>query len=222
MTITLRFLTFLAILCAICTYSIAQENNGKVGDVRYSVLPPSQFERLNPGWVLMDGRPVNNTEYQRLTNQDSIPDGRAMFIRGANEGRNDVYKDIDNSTRGVGKPQASATGIPKNSPSNNLPVTINPRGSHKHRIFSDTPGSQRPLHGGEPPSYSGGPGPGDIKYEISGGSGQATLGETSNEPDHGHDESSIENRYFDTETRPSNITLYIYIKIDNPTTENEQ
>lgn len=59
---------------------VDKSDHWKVGDVRYSVFPPTYFERLNPGWVLMDGRACDSTNYSKLTGQDSIPDGQNMFI----------------------------------------------------------------------------------------------------------------------------------------------
>jgi len=182
MTNLLRNLFLILFLCSISALTLAQENYGKVGDVRYSVLPPNQFERLNPGWVLMDGRPVNNTEYQRLTGQSTIPNGQDQFIRGI---------DTKNETpRRPGDHQPWATGMPTNTFRTNEENSNHAHDFERYDVGGDT-GKVATTSGGglnrtyQPAATSKG---GAHYHAVTGG---------------------------DEETRPTNIALFIYIKIDN-------
>lgn len=65
------------------------QDEGKIGDVKYSVLDENKFRQQNGnGWVLMNGDTLdkNKTElnqYIQLAGE-IIPDGRGVFIRGMN------------------------------------------------------------------------------------------------------------------------------------------
>lgn len=83
-----------------------QTGNGRIGDVKYSVLNPENFVRENgKGWVLMDGRNINNTDLFRLTRLNNIPDGRGVFIRNMNAGRS-VAEGDPAGNRAMGSYQA--------------------------------------------------------------------------------------------------------------------
>lgn len=61
---------------------------GAIGDIKYSILPLSQFQSVNGDcWVEMDGAslPVGNP-LRTLTTVDTIPDARGVFLR-ANDNR---------------------------------------------------------------------------------------------------------------------------------------
>lgn len=92
-----------------------------VGDVVYSVLPPELFSKAHAGtWVLMDGAPLDASTQLHgfLTEQGRIdllqrggavrvPDGRGVFIRGMNLGR-DAASGDPAGTRQVGSDQADS------------------------------------------------------------------------------------------------------------------
>lgn len=86
-----------------------QKQDGGIGDIRYSVLLPSQFEDENgPGWVLLDGRPIDpDWKIPQLTsfNNNRLPDARGVFIRGMNLGRARSDGDPDGD-RNIGYPQS--------------------------------------------------------------------------------------------------------------------
>lgn len=64
-----------------------------IGDVKYSILEPSIFMKLNPGWILMDGGSsrISDSIYKKsilfLEYKIPLPDARGLFIRGMNEQR---------------------------------------------------------------------------------------------------------------------------------------
>jgi hypothetical protein len=72
-----------------------------LGDVRDSVLEPGVFTSRNAGWVLMDGRNVEGSDLFAINGAANIPDGRGVFIRGMDLGRNaiDGKGDPEGNTR---------------------------------------------------------------------------------------------------------------------------
>lgn len=84
-----------------------------LGDVRYSVLKPAVFEKLNPGWKHMAGQAMEeNWELYKLYNDEgllednlygvirnNLPDGRGLFLRGMNDGRADGKGDPSNDRK---------------------------------------------------------------------------------------------------------------------------
>lgn len=64
------------------------DNRPAVGDVVLSALDEATFQaQRNTTWVLCDGRNVGGSTYQTLTSQTNIPDFRATFPRGKDQGR---------------------------------------------------------------------------------------------------------------------------------------
>lgn len=57
--------------------------SGAVGDVKYSILNPTQFAAENgPCWVPMDGRALAPTDRLRIvTGRTNVPDGGGLFLR---------------------------------------------------------------------------------------------------------------------------------------------
>ncbi len=150
-------------------------NEGKIGDVKYSILEPAKFIVLHgDGWILMDGRNINNSELFRLTTMNTCPDARGVFIRGMNQSRNITEGDIDGD-RKAGAYQAD--GVKK----------------HQHG-FSDA-----------------------WFAEVNCGHGNE-LGSHSSDSDNMRCESGdvTDNGIgLLDETRPRNIALYTYVKINN-------
>lgn len=99
-------ITFMAVLIVGTIMAFGQR--AKVGEVRYSVLKPEQFIHLyGKSWVLMDGRNINGTNLFDLTKSDVLPDGRGVFIRGANAKRDFQSGDPDGD-RAIGSYQSDA------------------------------------------------------------------------------------------------------------------
>ncbi len=57
--------------------------SGAVGDIKYSILNPAQFDAANGDcWVPMDGRALAATDKLRIiTGLATVPDGSGMFLR---------------------------------------------------------------------------------------------------------------------------------------------
>ena len=79
--------------------------SGAVGDVKYSILNPSQFTSVNGAcWVPMDGRNMAGSALANLTNKTYVPDGSGLFIR------NHEYNDGNDPDRSVSTPIANVQG----------------------------------------------------------------------------------------------------------------
>jgi hypothetical protein len=64
----------LAVLETVCS--------GAVGDIKYSILNPTQFATVNgPCWVPMDGRSIATSKLSNILNINSIPDSGGLFLR---------------------------------------------------------------------------------------------------------------------------------------------
>lgn len=77
----------------------SNKDQGKVGDVIHSMLTEEQFIAENgAGWVLADGRDVTGSKYDTLILDGlggNIPDMRGQFLRGKNNTRSDGQENPD-------------------------------------------------------------------------------------------------------------------------------
>ncbi|OQP38617.1 hypothetical protein A4H97_17995 [Niastella yeongjuensis] len=145
------------------------QKNADLGNVQYSVLEPAVFRQVNgEGWVLMDGRNIQDSELFRLSGLTILPDARGLFLRSMNEGR-DVNQGDADGNRAIGNYQADAFK------------------SHAHQISPAHAVMDNDL------GTNGCEGGHDVRY------GRSVM-------------SSSE--YGGLETRPRNISLYLYIKIN--------
>ncbi len=152
------------------------KNEGKIGDVKYSVLDPDKFRELNgKGWVLMDGSSMENSGLAAITKEKTMPDARGVFIRGMNLGQTVENGDVDGN-RAVGKFQLDSFQ------------------GHKHYNQQMIQTGSRDI-----------PNTTDQRRRV-----EAGAVETAGVHDGGFGVPRISK-----ETRPRNITLYTYIKINN-------
>lgn len=177
-----------------------------VGSVIASILPyetfyseteKKQLGRINYSlalWVPADGRNVTGSRYTRITRNSYVPDLRAVFLRGLNQ----FYavdapviddKRLNPEVKSVGEYQADATKMPS------IPFkgTTTTSGNHGHTF-------KEYSHSGS----SNGP-----HWE---GTHHARNTPVDGDGRHSHD--IIINDGGDPETRPKNIAVYYYVKIN--------
>lgn len=188
-------LTIIIATAAFLAYSFIKKPSvdNNLGDVRYSILAPEVFEKLNPGWKLLSGQPMEkNWDLYRLLEtegllkngkysllKDNLPDARGMFIRGINNGRSATEGDPAGETA-VGRYQDDTLK------------------SHDHQLsFLD---KTEGIVGFHTTSGAGDP----HQQRITWGDRQPYGGAIAN---------IIVLPRGGTETRPKNISLYIYIKV---------
>lgn len=112
------------------TFSAAYAQNvacsGKVGDVKYSILNPSQFQAENGDcWVPMDGRSLQPSDRLRIvTGMTAVPNVGGLFLR-AQEFSNSPDNDPDRNFN-------SAVGSIQDDASERHSHTMTEEGEHTH------------------------------------------------------------------------------------------
>ncbi len=163
---------------------------GTIGDVKYSILPPTTFKKYNgDGWRLMNGQNIEGTQLATVAKRTHLPDASNNFIR---------CLDPKDKNRQVGSVQNDATRMP-----HNRFVTNNIQNTHKH------PNTRGRIH--SQPSNPGPPSGGGRADDF------AHRENTKPIQTYTKDYSWTHNHIInggDPETRPKNIALYIYIKVN--------
>lgn len=235
------FISFVAVLAALTLVSFtnainhqAEEHEG-LGNVMYSMLPPEQFQKQNgDGWVLMDCRNIERSGLHgflqdegltgMLMNGNQLPDARGVFIR--NMGYQDTLSN-DNQNRKMGSFQRFETGIHRKPGkfntskdggfSKKIEISIRDDYMAHFSRYSNLGDAKRqtvtPLLGirnawgsnGNITAY----GVENMYYRTE------TVNETISVGDHRHSVDLAKlTEIFGSETRPSNIALYLYVKIN--------
>ena len=169
-----------------------------IGTIIASMLEFERFQNIaGNAWKPADGRKVSaKSKYATLTGNTTLPDLRGMFLRGLNQfdpvkgPRLDKYKDPDGSRRKTGKPQEDATSLPKNK-ENPFKGNAVSAGDHSHIYFKAR------REGGRT---------GSNERSSSEGSSTGSSGS--------HTHTVLITAGGDSETRPVNIAVVYYIKID--------
>ncbi|WP_146199188.1 hypothetical protein [Arcicella aurantiaca] len=186
--------------------------SGAVGDIKYSILNPTQFATVNGNcWVPMDGRALAVADKLReiIPTMANIPDGSGAFLRSQEfEGKADRDKDRTSATAIA---VIQDEGFKSHNHENNLSVTttINSGGNHSHSFyigknsFQDGDGRQVVEHAGT---------------DNNSVSGDKSLINTTTTGDHSHTATSTVGGSISskggTETRPVNLNFWIYIRIN--------
>ncbi len=168
--------------------------SGAVGDVKYSVLDPAQFAAVNGDcWVPFDGRPLaSSAQLRQITGWSSLPDAGGIFLR---------TQEFENSPdRDPGRTSSSAVATVQEGELKSHNHTVNDPG-HTH-------GTNYPL--GHPPSAI-------VFLPTTGPAGYTVM-----VPNLNLFEFNISNATTGitiaaaggTETRPVNMNLWVYIRIN--------
>lgn len=177
--------------------------SGAVGDVKYSILKPTQFASVNGAcWVPMDGRTITGSALATLTSKTTVPDGSGLFIR------NHEFVEGNDPNRTVGADIAS--------------IQTEDLKSHGHGATTDEKGDH--IHGS---NANGGNANGNAGLSYMDGHNTAigtddnvaqmnTIGIRALSIDFAgkHSHTVTVNNTGGTETRPKNIDFYVYIRIN--------
>jgi hypothetical protein len=166
-----------------------------VGTVIASILPFEKFRKeAGDFWMPADGRKISTeSKYARLTGKKTLPDLRSIFLRGLNQfdplvgPRLDNYKDPEGKGRKAGSLQSDATCLPNKE----FAVNAGSAGAHTH-VYSKalSKGVKSGSHDGASAEMSIAASAGEHAHEVKIDGGG------------------------DIETRPKNIAVYYYIKIN--------
>ncbi|MDR4504182.1 MAG: hypothetical protein MRK01_05215 [Candidatus Scalindua sp.] len=183
-------------------YAIKAGNGNPVGTIIASMLNETLFAQATGDegitdaskrkWTLADGKPVQGSRYAEIMEKnnkpDDVPDLRGMFLRGVDLGRG-----IDPG-RTVGGPyQIDTTRLPRGE-KGPFTGTTSANGAHSHRVK------------GAGNEYSGGT---DDRHK------RATYNPTAiTTIDGNHSHTVTITSGGDSETRPANVAVYYYIRIN--------
>lgn len=173
--------------------------SGAVGDVKYSILNPTQFAAENGDcWVPMDGRSIVGSKLAAATGRSSIPDCSGLFIR-SQEFSGGTDNDPDRTS-------ASTIATIQQHQIFRHSHTVGQAGGHYHtygdrRIYEDPWNALQ---------FGGTVSSDDLYPDGDGTDGIDETRRTSDEPDHVHPLSETGGN----ETRPKNINLWTYIRIN--------
>lgn len=166
--------------------------SGAVGDVKYSILEPEKFAEVNGDcWVPMDGRPLAQGDVLRqLTGMASLPNGGGLFVRA---------QDFANSDNDPDRNSNSPIAVVQNDDLKPHSHEMSSAGDHSHQYSREINFVNANLA----------PGPAAIYPNVNLSSGDVTDN-TSAAGAHTH---TINNNS-GTETRPKNLNLWVYIRIN--------
>lgn len=183
--------------------------SGAVGDVKYSILNPTQFAAVNGScWVPMDGRALLTSDKLRIiTSMTNLPDAGGSFLR-SQEFQGGADRDPDRTANST-----IATLQDDTYKSHNHGGNTESGGIHAHNITD--PGHSHVWNFGLEGDDSGSGGSYAEYTRVGGEIGdairRATTGITINtDGNHTH---SI-NSQGGNETRPKNLNLWTYIRIN--------
>lgn len=170
-----------AVYSAVCS--------GAVGDVKHSILNPTQFATVNGAcWVPMDGRSIAGSQLATITGMTNVPDAGGLFVRNQ-EFSGGANQDPDRTSSSPIATYQDQAVI-----------------SHNHGV--NDPGHS---HGFNDIRH----GDGGDKCNCAGSGGTASRGTTTeNNNTFGVSTGiSIQNAG-GSETRPKNMNLWVYIRIN--------
>jgi hypothetical protein len=176
---------------------------GQVGDVVDSILDEATIQLLRgPGWVLMDGRNIEGTRLNELTGLTTLPDARGVFRRAKNNGRSDGNE----------------------NPAGELAVGSNQSDSTATNGLAATTSGSTHTHGIQTSNSDGNIGNTQVRLTTFTDSGDGLTGltrtlngnQTNFSPLFINNQNSSHAHVVtgDAETRPTNITVNTYIRID--------
>lgn len=193
--------------------------SGAVGDVKHSILNPTQFAAVNGNcWVPMDGRALLATDKLRqITGMTSLPNGGGLFIRSQEFANSTNYDDNRDSNSPIAQVQIEDYRSHAHNASLSLSGSTTFDGSHSHnlRINAGANGVGGFKAGNESLSLSQhgiritGSGAADLQWnsfftEASGGHSHSISGSANGST----------SAAGGSETRPDNLNFWVYIRIN--------
>jgi hypothetical protein len=169
--------------------------SGSVGDIKYSILTPAQFEMENGDcWVPMDGRNIPGTKLADNYGWSSVPDMSGLFIRASEFSGGADY----DTGRSSSSPVAGYQADQNDSHSHSFSGSTNSAGSHSHSWTL-------PGDNGTGSSVTG---------RFHGASSSTQTRTTSSSGSHSHSFSGSTSSSGGSEARPRNRNFYVYIRVD--------
>ena len=194
--------------------------SGAVGDIKYSILNPTQFAAVNGAcWIPMDGRSIAGSRLNTiLPGLSEVPNGGGLFLRSqefSNSTNHDPGRD-SNTPIATFEDQATQTH------QHSFSGTTNTTGDHSHviglRLNNGSAAEIKEL-GGFYPSGNSSRNTTSPMIAASDRTGEGTVHDfdIGNSGNHSHTISGgtgDNNGFNGPETRPKNLNFWIYIRIN--------
>lgn len=180
--------------------------SGSVGDIKHSILNPTEFADENGDcWVPMDGRNIPGTKLADTYGWSSVPDMSGLFVRA-------TEYNVVNATTGE-------DADPERNPNDSYAYqadeikahehmvngTTNSTGGHSHTVYFRTSIDDSGVGGGEAR---------ELTEEFASSGSHNHSKSTSSTPNHSHTVSGTAQSTGGPESRPKNMNFYIYIRVD--------
>jgi hypothetical protein len=171
--------------------------SGAVGDVQYSILSPTQFAQENGScWVPMDGRDITGSKLSSYVS--SIPNAGGNFLRSQEFGGTYASGNIDPDRTST---SSIATAQGNDNKSHNHSASSGSAGAHTHD-FTDYDNRNCTGFALVESGCDG----------VSETNNTSRAGTTTSDGDHAHTVTIANNG--GAESRPKNLNLWIYIRIN--------
>lgn len=180
---------------SISTGNIIKANDLKnstltIGDIKQSLLPVINFQQLHGDcWVAMEGQSITGSDFSSLTGVSNLPDARGKFLR-----------NLGGNSASLMQTQNSATKMPIN------PFITSQAGSHQHDFVFERLSDN--AVGSPPYQYLGSSGSNVL--EVRSGGDRTVVNSVRPSGNHTHQITGG-----DLETRPENLTVNFFIKINH-------
>ena len=216
----------LLLICGIVSYDKKRSEPGDVvpiGTVIYSIIPPTQFLQANKGWVKLDGSPIDqNSELFSIIKETGIlshlngkiPNASGMFLRNMNYSADGADPD---KSRNVGAVQNDA--FKKHTHSINIDTYTDSRDLPFDDSYTQVD-YQSWYREKDTPHDHPGEGLTPVRFDwcnitnVSYPSVHRDLGHSHRLKWSGYSDDASSSYGVGVETRPQNIALYVYVKIN--------
>ncbi|MFZ1255196.1 MAG: hypothetical protein WAR77_02540 [Saprospiraceae bacterium] len=199
--------------------------SGALGDVKYSILNPTQFAAQNGDcWVPMDGRSLSGTTLGGiLTSMSNVPNGGGLFIRSQEFSNSANHDDNRDHNSPIAVFQDQMTQAHTHALNNGGSGQISNAGNHSHviglRLSNGSATGDIGNLGGYYPSGNGSRNTTEPMIAASDRQSEGTVHDfdIGNGGEHTHTLSGNtgENSGFKgQETRPKNINFWVYIRVN--------
>ena len=184
--------------------------SGAVGDVKYSILNPTQFAAVNGScWVPMDGRALGITDKLRqITEMKSIPNGGGLFIRSQEFSNSENYDPDRTSSSPIAALQEQSFASHQHEASLAFSGNTTTGGSHTHNYDDYTFSAYQPYGAGHNAAW------GNNNAERNVITRRVTIASGDHNHSYSGNATGITNNTGQQETRPKNLNLWAYIRIN--------
>jgi hypothetical protein len=183
--------------------------SGAVGDVKYSILNPTQFAAVNGNcWVPMDGGNMAGSKLATIIGGTTVPNAGGLFLRGQEFSGQTANHDPDRTSVSTIATLQDQAFLSHNHGGNTVSG-----GLHSHSIYD--PGHSHVWNFGLSRDDEGSGGSDDEFTRTSGTTYDAVRASTTGiSINNGGTHSHAINSEGSTETRPKNLNLWTYIRIN--------